>query len=245
MQAEPLKYIEGIGVPIDSANNAGVHVSRYMGEMSSEEYLVHIEALTDQKPALASRKHYHITFAYICQNMVRQNDELGAVDPIICLGLALDTVKKHEKIHSFIFLEDDAPAEGSRNVVDGVTRPQGWKREQAIQFMRDNNKAMPREQFIAHCVTMLEMSPAGAASYFYSVYEEVYGEKPPKEQRGKKKEEGKLTRVQQVNVVYQTHIVEQNKQFVLKEFAELLKTELGMTQAGATTYAYMIKKQIT
>lgn len=233
MQAQPLQYIEQVGIPIGSANETGIHVSRYMGEMSSEEYLVHIHALTDQMPSLATRKHYHIAFAYLCQNMVRQNDKLGAVDPIICLGLALDTVKKHEKIHSFMFLEDATPAEGSRNVVDGITRPQGWKRQQAIQFMKDN-MGCTRQQFIAYCVEQLEMTPAGSQSYFYMAYEEVHGKKPPKGKKGRVKVEGAVSRRDQA-----IEVLKVDPTMTRQQFIDRCVAELEMSVAGSTTYWYV------
>lgn len=232
MQAEPLKYIEKIGVPTTSIDEAGVHVSRYMNEMSADEYLAHIEALTDQRPMLATRKHYHITFAYLCQNMVKQQVKMGGVDPIICLGLALDIVKKHEQQHSFMFLEDDVPAESSRNMISGITRPQGWKREQAIQFMRDNPKAT-REQFVSYAVDKLEMTPAGSASYYYMAYEAVHGKKPPKAARGKKPVEGKVSRRDQA-----IELMKADPTISRSDFIKGCVEQLQMTEAGATTYYY-------
>lgn len=242
MQAQPLQYIEQVGIPIGSANETGIHVSRYMGEMSSEEYLVHIHALTDQMPSLATRKHYHIAFAYLCQNMVRQNDKLGAVDPIICLGLALDTVKKHEKIHSFMFLEDATPAEGSRNVVDGITRPQGWKRQQAIQFMKDNRDCT-RQQFIQHCVDNLEMTQAGSQSYYYMAYEDVHGKKPPKGKKGRVAVEGAVSRKDQAIQLYRDLLVD-TPDLTRAQFIHCCVDNLGMTVAGATTYWYVAYEQV-
>jgi hypothetical protein len=164
--------------------------------------------------------------------MVRQNDKLGAVDPIICLGLALDIIKKHEKVNSFMFLEDEAPAEGSRNVVDGITRPQGYKREKAIQYIRDNVGAT-RDQFIAYCTEELEMSAAGATSYYYMAYEVVFGKKPPAAMRGKKVVEGKVSRRDQA-----IEVMKADPTISRGDFIKKCVSDLDMTEAGATTYYY-------
>lgn len=236
MQAEPLKYLETIGVPVTSANDAGIHVSRYMGELTVDDYQNHINQLTDaakDSEILTTRKHFHIAFAYLCQNMMRQFEKLGAVDPIVCYKLALEKVQHHMKANPFMFLEDDAPSEGSRNVVDGITRPPGWKRAQAIQWLNDNHKST-RAEFVAHCVDNLGMSNAGAQSYYYMAYEAVYGKKPPAQAKGKKPVEGKVSRRDQA-----IDLMRADPTMTRDQFLDRCVTQLAMTIAGATTYYYI------
>lgn len=236
MQTEPLKYLESIGVPTTSVNETSIHASRYMSDLNSEEYQTHINILTDNKfvdcPLLTSRKHYHLAFAYLCQTIMKQRDEVGAVDPVLGFTTALDKVLYHARVNGYMFLEDDAPVEGSRNVVDGVTRHQGYKREQAIQFLKDNPKST-RDEFISNAVDKLEMSSVGAASYYYMAYEAVHGKKPPAAQRGKKVVEGKVSRRDQA-----IELMKADPTISRDAFINGCVEQLEMTTAGATTYYY-------
>jgi hypothetical protein len=239
---EPLKYLDSIKVPTTSANEAGIHVSRHMADLSIEEYQAHINTLTDDFfkgcPILTTRKHHHIAFAYLCQNMMKQMDKFGAVDAQLAFTTALDKVLYHLKNNSYIFLEDNIPIESQRNVIDGVSRPQGWKREQAIQYIRDNGKEC-REAFMQYCVNDLEMSTAGANSYYHIAYEVVFGKKPPAGVRGKKKVEGKVSRRDQA-----IEVMKADPTIAREAFIQKCVDDLGMTVAGATTYYYAAYQEV-
>jgi len=186
MEKSPVQYLAKLGIPVDRATSTGSYVSGEMGDMSTAEYDEMIRALVDQTPDhFPLRKQHHLTFAYLCQNIIKHVVADGIADVDTCYIEALKSVEYHTQVNPYFVNEYAKEGESAAEpmVVNGVTRERGWKREQAIKFMRDN-KFCTRAEFIKHCIDSLGMTNAGATTYYATSFQAVHGCKPPS---GKKK----------------------------------------------------------
>jgi len=190
---QPIKYIESLGIPVDSFVGAGAYCSDVLKEDSIEYFRNHIKALTGCD-AVGNTKQVHMQFSYLCMNAVKQHIQLGA--PVIegCWAKAQMQVVELEKTHPYFFLGADQvtveriakPAVEKKPiaVINGVERKKGWKSIEAVKIMR-GQPTISKEQFIARCKAELEMTDLGALTYWYNAYESVHGVKPPSNKKRK------------------------------------------------------------
>ncbi len=169
------KFVER-GIPIRSAVAAIQYLSDKQETMTPAHYQSLLEEFVGEQvhtklTGVDADRQLKYTLLYFVQETIRKSFSTDKINPIEILGTASDKAKKFivENPWTFATGESDVPKVDSNG---NAKRKKGAKQEEAARIYIEN-KAKGKKTVIEMFMSELDMSKAGATTYFYNMKKQL------------------------------------------------------------------------
>lgn len=165
MQLQKIEdHLKKLDIP--SFSVAGVIVELGQQQLSLNQALEQIESISGTRPNVTDMHEAKLMYQYLIQDGLRLKKQgVENVETQWFLDNAIAKAVKFKKNHPYVF----ATGEDVKTTATGeVKQKKGWKQARAIELYKANPN-MDRKDLIQLFITELDMTQAGATTYFYMV----------------------------------------------------------------------------
>jgi hypothetical protein len=166
---QAIKTISTYGIPTNSATRA----IQYLGEKedyTSEQYFSMIVEITGHGINIADPRLTKYTFLYLIQDIIKTSFNTDNIDMTSLILSSSDKAEKFIAENPWVFAVPDEVVK-----VDDAGKPKrkkGAKQEEALRIYKENiSEGKPK--IIELFMSELDMSKAGATTYFYNTKKKV------------------------------------------------------------------------
>jgi len=162
-----LQTIQTQGVPVHSAIAAAQHLGlNGIGQLADKKYASLIEEITGDAITLEDADLYRTVYAYLCTEAISRSNNTDQLNADELLTIAKEKAIILKKKNSWMFTKSESPAKLDS---EGNAKPKkGAKKILAMEvyaeFIKD--KVTARKDAIAILVDKVDMTPAGASTYY-------------------------------------------------------------------------------
>ncbi len=161
----PIEYLKAQSIPTHSYIKAVQYINARWDTLSGEDFESKIRDLMDNDGIEISHKHARYVYLYLVQEIIRTSFSTDQFDLNALLSLSVERAMKFVGENEYVFAEKDTPVK-----LDSKGKPKkkkGWKRDEA-ERMYQENKGMLKKDFMDLLIKELDMTKAGAQTYFYN-----------------------------------------------------------------------------
>jgi len=165
----PIKQIAEYGIPTNSA----IRAIQYLGEKedyNSEQYFSMIMKITGHGINIADPRRTKYSFLYLIQGIIKESFNTDTIDVLSVLLTAQDNAEKFITENPWHWAEPDEIEKTDES--GKPKRKKGAKQEEALRIYKENIEA-GKAKIIELFMSELDMSKAGATTYFYNTKRKV------------------------------------------------------------------------
>lgn len=139
--------------------------------LPTEVYEKRIESLTGKKGIQISDKYARTIFLYLVQETIRVSYNSDVFDMNTLFSLSVNRAVKFVDQHPYLYEKKEKDEQPKLNAHGKPKRKKGAKKEEACRIYREN-KDKSKKEIMELFMKQLDMSKAGASTYYYNCKKE-------------------------------------------------------------------------
>lgn len=165
----PVEKLREYGIPVNSAVSAIQYVNG-REDLTKEQYEANLSDLTGTSVSYDNKRIAKYTYLYFIQNAIKLSQNTDRGDAVALLEKSNADAVHYIKNNKWVFAAEDNP-DNAPAKVDSNGKPKrkkGAKQEEAARIYQEN-KGKDKKDIIQKFMDELDMSKAGATTYFYNM----------------------------------------------------------------------------